>query len=154
MLSRRNKTIECWSMYGIASLCMAVIAGCASTQREWPPAPEWLWQDKNAQKIVIERYSEGLSKQSESITSRSDIEVLVRDFVNTYSDSMGGREKTSITKEKFSCPFPWECIVDLTIHRKRWDGYIEHSFYLVFTKSSEWSLRHVYRSGAGSFIAN
>lgn len=154
MPSYRNKSVERWLKFGITSLCVVAISGCAVTQREWPPAPEWLWQDKSAQKIVVERYSEGLSKEPESIAERAEIELLARNFVNGYSVNMGGREKTSITKEKFSCPRSYECIVDLTTHHKRWDGYIEHSFYLVFIKSSEWSLRHVYRSGAGSFITN
>lgn len=153
-LVRRGKNIERWLANGICSICIAAITGCATSPREWPPAPEWLWQDKNTQKIVLERYSEGLSKQSESIEDRAAIELLVRQFVNTrYADEVGA-EKASVTTEKFSCPLSYECIVDLKIRRNRWDGYSEQFFYLVFIKSSEWSLRHVYRSGARRFTIN
>lgn len=154
MLGRRSKTFERWLAYVICSLCVAAVTGCATTAREWPPEPEWLWQDKNVQKIVLERFSEGLSKQSESIEDRVAIELLVRQFVKTHYVDEGGAEKTSITTEKLSCPLSYECIVDLKIRRKRWDGYSEQFFYLVFIKSSEWSLRHVYRSGAGGLTIN
>ena len=154
MRGLRNQTIERWFKYEIASLFLAALTGCTLTPREWPPAPEWLWQDKGVQKIVLERYNEGLSTQSENIESRVAIELLVRQFVNTHYADKGSTEKTSIATEKLSCTSPYECIVDLKIRRKRWDGYSEQFFYLVFIKSTEWSLRHIYRSGAGGLTIN
>jgi hypothetical protein len=148
MMGHRSPSFEFWLWPGLGCFCVLMLVGCAQQPpREWPPAPAWLWQDTAVKNLVLERYSEGLSKTIQSSEDRAAIELLVQEFVSKRYADKGGAEKTSIKTKNMTCALPYECVVRLYVHLERWDGYDEDEYYLVFGKSKTWSLLHVYPNG-------
>lgn len=120
--------------------------------REWPPAPSLLWQDKHVERLVLERYKEGQSTQFGSVEDRVAIELLVQKYIGQRYVAEGGAEKIKINHLKLACALSYECVVFLDVTLKRWDGFKDDGYYLVFEKSVGWSLQHIYPLGGATLV--
>lgn len=150
MRDAKVDSFELWLRRGAALLCVVGFIGCSSIPREWPLPPPLLGQDKNVEKLVLERFKEGQSAKLGSIEDRVAIELLVQEFIiHRYAVTRVG-EKVTIDTLQMACALSDECVVLLEVTIKRWGGFDTSKEYLVFEKSGVWSLRHSYPSGGVS----
>lgn len=118
--------------------------------RDWPPAPTLLVHDKNVEKLVLERFKEGKSRQFGGVEDQVAIELLVQEFINQRLAATRFGKKATINKFQMACAFSYECMVLLEVTFTLGGGFDTSIDYLVFEKLGVWSLRHIYPSGGVS----